>query len=103
MALVLVVAPLGVVILAVFCAIGLTSLREGEKRAAGIAFGIAVVASLPFFLSLLLPAWVQAEDMLLAVESADYEATLAYSTVNRRAEPTIYVFTLDGPVRGNTG
>ncbi len=37
-------------------AFGATSLREGEDRAAGIAFGLSVVMALPFFLVTLLDA-----------------------------------------------
>jgi len=37
-------------------AFGATSLREGEHRAAGIAFGLSVVMALPFFLVTLLDA-----------------------------------------------
>jgi len=65
MGLALILVLLGFVVLAGFGAFGVTSLREGEKRAAGFAFGAAAVLSIPFFLAILLPAWVQG--LMLAV------------------------------------
>lgn len=59
MGFVLILVLLGSLILVGFAAFGFISLREGEKRAAGIALGAALVLSFPFFLSILLPAWVQ--------------------------------------------
>jgi ferredoxin len=41
-----------------FGAFGLQSLGEGERRAARVAFGAALVISLPFFLSALLPVQI---------------------------------------------
>jgi ferredoxin len=52
-------AVVGMIILLGFSCFGATSLREGERRAAGVAFAIAGGVSLPFFLSVLLPAPVQ--------------------------------------------
>lgn len=45
--------------LAGFAAFGLTSLREGEVRAAAVAFALALATSMPFFVSILLPAQSQ--------------------------------------------
>ena len=64
---VLILALLGAIILVGFLAFAVTSLREGEERAAGIASAIAVVASLPFFLSVFLPAWIQALVLAIAL------------------------------------
>jgi ferredoxin len=50
---------LGLLIAAGFAAFGITALREGEKRAGGIALGVALLASLPFYLAPLMPTWVQ--------------------------------------------
>jgi ferredoxin len=59
MGLVIVLVLLGLFILAGFAAFAITSLREGEKRAAGIAFGVAVIGPIPFLLSIFLPVWAQ--------------------------------------------
>jgi ferredoxin len=67
MPLVPVLALLGALFLIGFLAFAVTFLREGERRAAGIALGIAVVASLPFFLSVLLPVWAQGLVLAIAV------------------------------------
>jgi ferredoxin len=53
----------GLVVLFLFGAFSLTSLREREQRAARVAFVVAVTASLPFFLATLLP--VQAQLIIL--------------------------------------
>ncbi len=50
---------LGLFILLGFSVFGATSLHEKERRAALVAFGVAVAASLPFFLASLLPVPVQ--------------------------------------------
>ncbi|HSR32005.1 MAG TPA: reductive dehalogenase domain-containing protein [Anaerolineae bacterium] len=49
----------GLIILLGFGTFGLTSLREREQRAAGMGFAAAVVLSVPFLLSVLLPDPVQ--------------------------------------------
>jgi ferredoxin len=46
----------GVLILLGLGAFGVTSLREGERRAARVAFGLSLVLALPFFLTALLEA-----------------------------------------------
>ncbi len=50
---------LGHIILFGFGLFGLISVREGERRAAWVAFGAAVLTSLPFFLASLLPVAVR--------------------------------------------
>jgi ferredoxin len=50
---------LGTAILLGFGAFGLTSLREGERRTARIAAGLAIALSLPFFLAPLFPVPVR--------------------------------------------
>ena len=50
---------LGLVVLLGFGAFGLMSVREGERRAARVALGAAVLTSLPFFLASLLPMTVK--------------------------------------------
>ena len=50
---------LGLIMLFGFGAFGLVSIREGECRAARVAFGAAVLTSLPFFLASLLPVAVK--------------------------------------------
>jgi ferredoxin len=45
---------LGAINLLGFGAFGVTSLREGERRAAGVAFGLSALLALPFFLVTLL-------------------------------------------------
>jgi len=50
---------LGLVVLLGFGAFGLISVREGERRAARVAFGAAVLTSLPFLLVSLLPVMVK--------------------------------------------
>jgi len=42
-----------------FGAFGLVSIREGERRAASVAFGVAVLTSLPLLLACLLPVVVK--------------------------------------------
>ncbi len=49
----------GLAALLVFGAFGVSSLREGERRAAVVALGSAIIAALPVFLSVLLPTQVQ--------------------------------------------
>ena len=46
---------LGVVVLLGFGAFGVTSLREGERRAAGVALELSIALAIPFFLATLLP------------------------------------------------
>jgi ferredoxin len=50
---------LGLVMLLGFGVFGLLSVREGERRAARVAFAVAILASLPFFLASLLPVAVR--------------------------------------------
>jgi reductive dehalogenase len=50
---------LGLIMLFGFGTFGLISVREGEHRAARVALGVAVLASLPFFLISLLPVAVK--------------------------------------------
>ena len=50
---------LGFMMLLGFSGFGLISIREGERRAARIAFGAAALTSLPFFLACLLPVAVK--------------------------------------------
>ena len=50
---------LGFMMLFGFGAFGLVSIREGERRAARVAFGVAVLTSPPFFLASLLPVVVK--------------------------------------------
>jgi len=50
---------LGVIMLLGFGGFGLVSVREGERRAARVAFGAVVLTSLPFFLASLLPVAVK--------------------------------------------
>ena len=50
---------LGLITLLGFGAFGLTLVREGERRAARIAAGLAIAVSLPFFLAPLFPAPVR--------------------------------------------
>jgi len=47
---------LGVLVLLGFGAFGVTSLREGERRAAGVALELSIALALPFFLATLLPS-----------------------------------------------
>jgi ferredoxin len=49
---------LGLVVVVSFGAFAFTSLREGQRRAAWVALGVAVAGSLPFFLASLLPETV---------------------------------------------
>jgi ferredoxin len=46
---------LGILVLLGFGAFGVTSLREGERRAAGVAFTLSIALAIPFFLATLLP------------------------------------------------
>jgi len=50
---------LGFIMLLGFGAFGVISIREGERRAARVALGAAVMTSLPFFLASLLPMVVK--------------------------------------------
>jgi reductive dehalogenase len=50
---------LGLVVLSGWVAWGLLSLREGERRAARVAFGATAATALPFFLFALLPSQTQ--------------------------------------------
>ncbi len=50
---------LGLIMLLGFGLFGLVSIREGERRAAWVAFGAAALTSLPFFLASLLPVAVK--------------------------------------------
>jgi ferredoxin len=55
----IILITLGVMTLIGFGAFGLFSIREDERRAAYLAFGAAVLASLPIFLASLLPVGVK--------------------------------------------
>jgi len=55
----IILITLGVITLLGFGAFGLFSICENERRAAYLAFGAAVLASLPLFLASLLPVGVK--------------------------------------------
>ena len=84
MVLVLALALLGAIILAGFVAFGVTSLLEGEKRAAGIAFAAAAIGSIPFFLSIFLPVWVQGLVLAIAALALTTGLLLFLLPVGRR-------------------
>ena len=61
---------LGVLVLLGFGAFGVTSLREGERRAAGVALELSIALAIPFFLATLLPQpfrWALLGIVVLAV------------------------------------
>jgi reductive dehalogenase len=61
---------LGVLVLLGFGAFGVTSLREGERRAAGVALELSIVLAIPLFLATLLPQpfrWALLGTIVLAV------------------------------------
>jgi hypothetical protein len=76
---------LGVVILIGFGAFGSASLREGERRAARIGFGVAVAGSLPLFLATLLPTPVQA-GLLAAIAAVAAAGVLLFLLTVGRVE-----------------
>jgi ferredoxin len=53
-------AGIGILFLAVFCGFGFLSLREGERRAAGVSFAVALLGLLPLGAAAWLPAALQA-------------------------------------------
>jgi hypothetical protein len=50
---------LGLIMFLGWGTLGVLSIREGENRAAGVAFGLAVLTSLPLFLAGSLPVAVK--------------------------------------------
>jgi ferredoxin len=81
---VLILALLGALILVGLSAFGAISLHEGEKRAAGMAFGAAIILSLPFFLSIFLPAWAQGVVLAIAAVLLGIGLVLFLLPVGRR-------------------
>jgi ferredoxin len=73
----------GCLVLGVLGLFGLTSLREGETRAARLALGLAVAVSLLFFLSALLPVPVQWIMLGLLAAAAILGAVLFFLPVGR--------------------
>lgn len=59
---------IGLLVLGALGAFGLSSYREGERRAAGVAWGLGFAASLPLFLATMLP--LRAEVLILGVLAA---------------------------------
>jgi hypothetical protein len=74
---------LAIVALAACSAFAFQSLREGERRAAGIAFGAAAVVSLACLLVVLLPGWLQAAALVVVAAVAVVGAVLFILPVRR--------------------
>jgi ferredoxin len=79
----LLVAVLAVTVFVGFGAFALTFLREGARRAAGIALAMGLVISLASLLTLLLPIWAQVALLAIVVMAAALGLVLFLSPVGR--------------------